>query len=203
MRGKPFCIVATLLFLAASICFAQVRQATPEDRALPQSDSSVAKEVPSPMLIDISLGSGVSLSGKPRKAFNETPAGTTRAYNDATGYVCDKARVGVVLLRREEKHGKVKLTATTALSTEYLRQHVNLTVSLLSNGKEVRHEHWDDLVIGTTKGAAATALGQFAMGIGTSHSKAPTAEWQLTTSEWDVLWKDSAPTLRVILEIAN
>jgi hypothetical protein len=191
-------LVYLALALCASLAIAQVRQATPEDRS-----SMDLHEVPSPMLIDISLGSGVSHSGKPRKAFNETPAGTTRAYNDAAGYVCDKARVGVVLLRREEKRGKVLLTATTALSTEWLRQHVNLTVSLVSGDKEVRRQRWDDLVIGTTKGAAANALGTFAMGIGTSNSKAPTAEWQLTTAEWDALWKDSAPTLRVILEIAN
>ena len=155
------------------------------------------------MLIDISLGSGVSLSGKPRKAFNETPAGTTRAYNDAAGYVCDKARVGVVLLRREEKHGKMLVTATTALSTEWLRQHVSLTVSLVSSGKEVRHKRWDDLVIGATKGAAVNAMGTFAGGIGTSNSKAPAAEWELSSAEWDALWKDSVPTLRVILEIAK
>ena len=135
------------------------------------------------------------------KAFNETPVGMTRAYNDAAGYVCDKARVGVVLLRREEKRGKVLITATTALSTDWVRQSINLTVSLVSGGKEVRHEHWDDLVIGAAKGAATSALGTFAMGFGTSHSKAPTAEWELTSAEWEALWKESAPTLRVILEI--
>src|SRR5882724_7302975 len=200
-RSGPFCIA---LALCASLAVAQVRQATPEDRAIPQAGSSTTlKEVPSPMLIDISLGSSMSPSGKPRKAFNETPAGTTRAYNDAAGYVCDKARVGVVLLRREEKHGKILVTATTALSTEWLRQHVNLTVSLVSNGKEVRHERWDDLVIGATKGGGATALGTFAMGIGTSHPKAPTAEWELSPAEWEALWKESTPTLRVVLEIAT
>ena len=69
--------------------------------------------------------------------------------------------------------------------------------------QEVRHERWDDLVIGATKGAATSALGTFAMGIGTSHPKAPTAEWELTSAEWEALWKDRAPTLRVILEIAK
>jgi hypothetical protein len=195
-----------LLFMALGLCAsfasAQVRQATPEDRAIPQASSPTAPtEVPSPMRIDISLGSGVSPSGKPRKAFNETPAGMTRAYSDASGYVCDKARVGVVLLRREEKRGKVLVTATTALSTDWVRQSINLTVSLVSDGKEVRHERWEDLTIGATKGAATSALSTFAMGIGTSHSKAPTAEWELTSAEWEALWKNSAPTLRVILEI--
>jgi hypothetical protein len=84
------------------------------------------------------------------------------------------------------------IMATTALSTDWVRQHTNLTVSLVSGGKEVRHERWDDLVIGATKGAAASALGTFAMGIGTSHSKAPTIEWELTSAEWEALWKDSA-----------
>jgi hypothetical protein len=153
------------------------------------------------MLIDISLGSGTSPSGKPRKAFNESPEGTTRAYTDAAGYVCDKARVGVILLRREEKRGKVVITASAALSTEWLRQHVNLTVSLISTGKEIRSQHWDDLVIGATKGAAVNALSTMALGIGTSSSKAPTAEWELSSADWEGLWKEGAPTLRVILEI--
>ena len=139
------CVVFVVLFCRG--VGAQVRQATPSDIAT----EPALKEVPSPMLIDIWLGTGSSPTGKPRKAFNETPAGTTRAYNDATGYVCDKARVGVVLLRREEHRGNTRVTATAALSTEWLRQHVNLTISLMSDGKEVKRQRWDDLVIGATK----------------------------------------------------
>jgi hypothetical protein len=192
-------VVLMALSLAVGSAEAQVRQATPADTATPSVDG--LKEVPSPMLIDIWLGAGTSPTGKPRKAFNETPAGATRAYNDATGYVCDKARVGVVLLRREEHRGNTRVTATAALSTEWLRQHVNLTTALMSDGKEVKRQRWDDLVIGATKGAAVNAVGVFAGGIGTSNSKAPTAEWEFTGAEWDALWSHGAPTLRVILEI--
>lgn len=187
------------LTLASSAGLAQVRQATPAETAEPSV--SGLKEIPSPMLIDIPLGAGDAPSGKPRKAFNETPASMTRAYNDAAGYVCDKARVGVVLLRREEKRGHIKMMVTTALSTDWLRQHVNLTVALMSGGKEVRRQRWDDLVIGASKGAAVNALGVLAAGIGTSTSKAPSAEWDLTSAEWGALWQESSPTLRVILEV--
>jgi len=189
-----FCIVA-----ASAPLIAQGRQATPAE-ATPAAPSGL-KEIPSPMLIDISLGAGLSPAGKPRKAFNETPEGTTRAYSDASGYVCDKARIGVVLLRQETKHGKTRVTASTALSTDWLRQHVNLTVAILSAGKEVRRQRWDDLVIGATKGAAVNALGVFAAGIGTSTSKAPAAEWEFTSEEWTKLWAGEAPSLRIILEI--
>ena len=185
--------------LAAWPLYPQVRQATPEDMAT----ATNSREIPSPMLVDIPLGAGTSPNGKPRKAFNDSPAGVTRAYNDATGYVCDKARIGVVLLRLEDRRGKKRITATTALSTEWIRQHVALSVALLSKGKEVRRQQWDDLVLGATKGAAVNAMGNYALGIGTSNSKAPSVEWDLSDSEWSALWEGEAPTLRVILTIAK
>jgi hypothetical protein len=198
MRNLLWLALATSVSLVPAQ--AQVRQATPEDTAPPPSAGTL-KEVPSPMLIDIPLGASTAPNGKPRVSLNESKPGMTRGYTDASGYVCDKARVTVVLVRREEHGNQVTIDATPALSTDYLRQDVNLTVALMSQGKEVRRQFWDHLTIGASKGGAVTALNVFAMGIGTSHPKAPTAHWEMSKAEWDGLWKDASPTLRVIVDI--
>jgi hypothetical protein len=182
---------------------AQVRQAMPEDSAAAKGDASTGIEVKSPMLIDIPLGEGIGPNGKARKALNATPAGVTRAYSDAAKYVCDKARVGVILLQREEKHGSQHLKVSPSLSTGWMRQDVNVKVSLLSEGREIRSTTFDRLTIGgSSKGS--TALGVFAFGIGTSRAKAPSAEWDFRMAEWDALWKPKdPPTLRVVVEIVQ
>jgi hypothetical protein len=197
-RKMVLCLLG--LALSGLPLSAQVRQATPADTAPPPA-ANVLKEVPSPMLIEFSLGAGNTPSGKPRASFLESKPEVTRAYSEGAGYVCDKARIPVILVRREEHHGSTTLEVTPSLSTDYLRQDVNLTVMLLSQGKEVRRQFWDHLTIGAQKGAAVTALGQSAMGIGTSHSKAPTASWSLTGPEWEALWKDGTPSVRVVLDI--
>jgi len=194
-------LIAALLGLLSFPLVAQVRQASPEELTPPSSKTAPSlQEVKSPMLVDIPLGEGKAPSGKPRKALNATP-GTTRGYSDAAGFVCDKARISVILVRWTEKGGKVTFTASPALSTDWVRQHVNLTVALRTGDKEIRREHWDDLVIGANSGAAVGALGMFAAGIGTVGSKAPMASWDLTQEEWRALWAGEPPTLRVILEI--
>jgi hypothetical protein len=192
----------TLLCVALAVLLcrgvgAQVRQATPSDIAA----EPALKEVPSPMLIDIPLGAGTAPNGKPRASLKESKSGAMRGYTDAAGFVCDKARVSVILVKREEHRDRVTIEATPALSTEHVRQDINLTVALLSQGKEIRRQFWDHLTIGASKGGAVTALNTFALGIGTSRAKAPTAQWEMSKAEWDDLWKDGAPTLRVIVDI--
>lgn len=186
--------------ISAATSPAQVRQASPKDLKA----AGTLQEVPSPMLIDISLGEGVTPSGKHRSSLLDTKPGVMRAYTDAANFVCDKASVSAILVRHDTKKGKVILEASPSLTTEYLRQDINLRVALLSGDREVRSQVWERLTIGTDKGAAVAALGFFAAGIGTSRPKVRTARWELSQSEWDDLWKDGkAPTLRVILEIAD
>jgi hypothetical protein len=196
-----------VMFAATALpVLSQVRQATPQDEMLPRSDlagkrTDAIVDVDSPMLIDISLGEGSGPNGKPRKALNSTTPGQTRGYPDAAGYRCDQARIGVILVQREERGGTQYLTVTPSLSTERFRQDVNVRVSLLSGGKEVRKSSKTGITIGGQT-AGATALGVLAWGIGTSNSKAPKFEWQIPAYEWDALWKaKEPPVLRVVLEI--
>ncbi len=196
-------LITTIALMAAAYAestLAQVRQANPED----MKAAGNLQEVPSPMLIDISLGEGATPTGKHRDSLYVTKPGTMRAYTDAAGFVCDKARVSVILVRYEVHREKVALEATPSLSTDYLRQDVNLRVKLLSGEKEVRSHAWDRLTIGNNKSGSAAALTFFAAGIGTSRPKAMTAKWEMSQAEWESLWKDGqAPTLRVILEIVD
>ncbi|HEV7504913.1 MAG TPA: hypothetical protein VGS07_08385 [Thermoanaerobaculia bacterium] len=203
--NKILGVACLAALLAAPPVVSQVRQATPQDEVVPRRESTNAGDalvdIGSPMLIDISLGEGTGPNGKPRKALNATPPGVTRGYPDASGYRCEQARVGVILVQREDRHGTQFVTVTPSLSTERFRQDVNLRVSLLSEGKEVRKSSESGITIGG-KTAGSTALGVLAWGIGTSTAKAPKFEWQIPAYEWDAIWKArQPPVLRVVLEI--
>jgi hypothetical protein len=59
---------------------------------------------------------------------------------------CAKRRIG---------NREVLLNVSALLSTEYVRQDVNLTIQILVNGEVKQTEQWRSLTIGTDQGAAA------------------------------------------------
>lgn len=191
LKLKLFNLVAAGVLLSTSPVFPQteVRQATPEDTGI--------TEVPNPMLIEISLGSDTGPNGKERQPFSEAKPGVARAFTGMSKFRVDKAQVRSVLARREEKGGKTTLIVSAALATEYVRQDIDLTIALVSDGKEIKREFWDDLTIGTDKGFAAAVGAVWASG-----PKSPTARFEFKQAEWEDLWRNgAAPSLRLIIDI--
>jgi hypothetical protein len=175
----------------------EVRQAKPEDLAAPGTEPD--QEVANPMLLDLPLGARVD--GKvQRKPMNEVPFGQTRIFWETKRYVCDKARVArVQVTKRQGKRGTVELEISPTLSTDWYRQDIDLTVALVSDGKEIDRKTWDDLTIGNDK-SAANKMGCLVCGASTS--KSPRAVFKLREEEFAAMFGDGrVPIVRVILNV--
>ncbi|MEA2564012.1 MAG: hypothetical protein QOH06_5516 [Acidobacteriota bacterium] len=189
-------------FLALGMAFplfsqVEVRQAKPEDLAAP--GTAPDQEVPNPMLLDLSLG--VQVDGKvQRKPMNETAFGQTRTFWETKRYVCDKARVArVQVTKRQGRRGAVELEIAPTLSTEWYRQDIDLTVALVSDGKEIERKTWDDLTIGSDQ-SAANKMGCLVCGASTS--KTPKAVFKLKEEEFATMFGEGrAPIVRVIVNV--
>lgn len=182
-------LALSFLSLAAS---AQVtgRQATAADLG---TEGTV--EVPSPMLLEISLGA----SGA-RRTFAD-PAVQGRSFYETKKFVCDQATVPFVNVYKKpgERKGGTRLEISPQLRTTYYRQDVDLTVALNSGGKDVRKQFWDDLTIGKDDNLA-NKLGVWVAA--PSSSKRPTASFEFSAEEWAALFANGeAPKVKLILEI--
>jgi hypothetical protein len=104
-----------------------------------------------PLQLDVDLTKATAAGGQsflkmPEKGGIVMPSGR---------YVCDKARVQSITVRKEkDRNREVLLNVSALLSTEYVRQDVNLTIQLLVNGEVKQTEQWRSLTIGTNEGAA-------------------------------------------------
>jgi hypothetical protein len=192
-------LLVSVLFASFTPLYAQVevRQAKPEDLAAPGTESD--QEVANPMLLELPLGARVD--GKvQRKPMNEVSFGQTRTFWETKRYVCDKARVArVQVTKRQGKRGTIELEVSPTLSTDWYRQDIDLTVALVSDGKEIDRKTWDDLTIGSDKNAA-NKMG--CLVCGASSSKSPKAVFKLKEEEFAAMFGDErAPAVRVIVNI--
>ncbi len=194
-------MLGLMLIAVASPLFSQVevRQAKPEDLAPP--GAAPDQKVPNPMLLEMTLGARTD--GKiERKSMADVAYGQTRTFWDTKNFVCDKARVArVQVTKREGRKGMVELEVSPFLTTEWYRQDVDLTVALVSDGKEINRETWDDLTIGSDKNAA-NKMG--CLVCGASSSKSPKAVFKLKEEQFASLFSDGrAPSVRIIVDIQD
>jgi hypothetical protein len=193
-------VLLVSVFVASSMPLysqVEVRQAKPEDMAAPGTESD--QEMANPMLLDLPLGARVD--GKvQRKPMNEVSFGQTRTFWETKRYVCDKARVArVQVTKRQGRRGTVELEIAPTLSTDWYRQDIDLTVALVSNGKEIDRKTWDDLTIGSDK-SAANKMGCLVCGASTS--KSPKVLFKLREEEFAAMFGDGrAPIVRVIVNV--
>lgn len=166
------------------------RQATPSEAG----KAPEPKEIPSPMLLEISLG-----EKNGGKALAD-PSVKGRTYYETKGFVCDKAQVTkVTVIKREKKGGGIDLEVTPVLKTGWPRQDVDLRVALIGAEKEVQAKTWDHLTIGADDSTAnkLTALSPIA-GFAASSSKMPIAVFSFAKGEFEAL---DTPKLRLIVTI--
>lgn len=198
MKRTDALLLVSLLFApAASLAQIEARQATPEEVASPGTEADV--EVPSPMLLEMSLGP--RQDGKvQRKSLHEIPMGQTRTFWDTKKFVSDKARVRrVQVTKRQGKKKMIDLEVSPTLSTEWYRQDVDLTIALVADEKEIQRKTWDDLTIGSDDNAA-NKMG--CMVCGASSSKTPKATFSLKQEDFDAMFADGkTPLVRVILAV--
>jgi hypothetical protein len=112
-------------------------------------------------------------------------------------YSCQQARVRAIEVRKEEKRAKVMLRVLPSLVTEQRRKDMDVTVSVVSDSKEIRTKSWESLTVGADD-STANKLGFFTVAAAmASTSKTPEADFEFTTQEFAALFgPDRAPSVR-------
>jgi hypothetical protein len=149
MKSKLLTCLSLLLLPAVLHAQMSARQATGEE-AKQAKQAAPQTEVPSPMLLEVSLaGDG---SSKPHIV--DMPFDRTRLLRDTAAYVCDKMTVdSIALKRRKARKGKIELVVMPTLRTEHYRQKVNVSLALLgAEGKELRSWVKRSAVLGLSAG---------------------------------------------------
>ncbi len=85
------------------------------------------------MLLEISLGAHGK--GKSLKDMDEQHVWTT---TDTAGFVCEKARVKMVQVWKVQKRDQVTLRVIPMLAAEHTGRAIDVTVAIVSGGKEIR-----------------------------------------------------------------
>ena len=156
-----------------------VRQATPEEVGY--------INVPSPMLLDISLGAhGYTQSLKDMSLKDVWSAGGTEAY------VCDNARFDWVQVTKDHYPGRYELTVRPLIESEVPGLTIGVTVAIISNGQELQRQTWNVDTRGLTPGEVLQAPS----GSGTEF------HFQFTEEEFaDLFDRGQAPLLRIIMDV--
>jgi hypothetical protein len=180
----------TLLTLARSL--AAQEPAPPIARHQEPSEARY-QEIASPMVVEVSLGATPR-----RKSLQDVHSWVA---TETGHYSCQQARVRVIEVRKEEQHGKVMLRVLPSLVTQQRRQDMDVTVSVVSDSKEIRTKSWESLTVGDDNSLAnrsGTTIGAFMA----STSKTPEADFEFTGQEFAALFgPDRAPSVRVVIKI--
>jgi hypothetical protein len=180
----PRAITAQVEARPISEAEAQALSATPKV-ASPQ-------EVPSPMLLEVKVSPTQFTT--PTLAKQKTNIWTTR---ETAKFVCDKAVVRSINVQRTlRRKGQVTLEVIPEVATDWFRQDIDLTVSLLAaDGRELGKRTWESLTIGNDAGAAL---------VFGSRTKSPTLEIEMSESDFMQLFADGQrPMVRVVLDVVE
>lgn len=179
----------------ASASFGQVaaRTATPaEARAVEvgEYEAKAEQSMPSPMLLEFPLR---SVSGVPAPAWMAMMKSPVWFTVDVGRFVCDKARVERVSFRHgKPKKDHVPITLSAAITSEWFRQDLDVTIALLGlDGQEVARQHWDDETFGNDSGLTFGG-----------RSKTLKVDAKVPRSEWD-RWmaKAGSPVVKILIDV--
>jgi len=150
--------------------------------------------IESPMVIEVSLGATPK-----RKSVQDVNSWVA---TETGKYSCQQARVRAIDVQREEKRGKVILRVRPSLVTEQRRQDMDVTVSIVSDTKEIRKRFWESLTVGDDNSTANKFAWNWVGAAMASQSKSPQAEFEFTAQEFAALFgTDRAPSVRVVIKI--
>jgi hypothetical protein len=193
VKGVPVLIAATTLVMLSRVL---ATQESPPPIARHQEASEAHtryQEIASPMVIEVSLGATPK-----RKSLQDVQAWVA---TETGTYVCQQARVRAIEVRKEERRGKVTLRVLPSLVTQQRRQDMDVTISVVSDAKEIRTKSWESLTVGDDNSLAnrsGTTIGAFMA----STSKTPEADFEFTSQEFAALFgPERAPSVRVVLKI--
>jgi hypothetical protein len=153
-------------------------------------------EVASPLQLDVSLAATTK-----HPALIDQDERTPIVFSETRQYVCDKARVmAIQVWHKNEFGGKVRIKVVPSLSTDWMRQDLNVVISLVHpNGKEIAHRAWRGFTVGSEDNFAAKIGAVWA-----SRSKNLEAEFVLPRKDLEAMFVDGkAPSARVWMEIVQ
>ena len=171
--------------------------------ATPVAGQVTAKQAPTPVSLDqeiCPLQLDFDLSPHLAK-LREAPPGRAVVSAPTSTYVCDKARVENITVRKAtDRPREVLLEVSAMLSSKWMRQDVNLTVSLLVNGQVVKSEQFRSLTIGDPNANWAARNVSFA---GSSSKERGLRFWikRAQFNEW--FGPASKPVVRVVMEVVD
>lgn len=188
-RISVCCCLCVVLLSGSALAQVEARQATPEETAkLEQGPAASADvEVANPMLLEIPL------SGRPgRRAVWELEKGQSWVATETRRFVCDRARVPTVLVRRKDlRKGAVQLSIQPSITSEWYRQDIDLTIALENDaGKVLAKKVWDDFTLGNAKGPYS------------GHTRSPELGATFTAAEWAENFSSGRqPKIKILIEI--
>jgi hypothetical protein len=170
-------LLLTAVPIQASGQEAVARQATPEETGRAQDEEIC------PMALEVPL-KRVNWSGS-KKVDTTSTRSTAR-------FVCDKARVAMVMFTTTSKRKSIELAAEAHLKTDWYRQDIDLRMSITwSDGGVLASKDWRALTIGT-------GVGPFA---GTP--KSPQLVIDLGEDQLARLRGGETPTLKITLSVPD
>lgn len=187
----PICAFLLAAIVGSTLALAQVvasQAPTPTPR--PQQELC-------PLQLDVDLR---QLEGAAGHTIVSMPAGGSLSTRTAQ-YVCDKARVESISLTKEtDRPREVLITVNALLSSGWMRQDVNLTVSLLVNGEVKKSEVFQALTIGDPNANWAARNVSFA---GSSSKTRGLRFWlkRAQFNEW--FGPESSPSVRVTMAVVD
>lgn len=178
---------AAQLLLTVLICSTPCRLTWSQEAvarpATPEETGRATDEEICPMALEVPL-KRVNWSGKKKV--------DTTSTRSTAKYVCDKARVALVMFTTTTKRKRIELAAEAHLKTDWYRQDVDLRMSIAwTDGEIIASKDWRALTIGT-------GVGPFA---GTP--KSPQLVLDLTEEQLSRLRGGDTPTLKITLSVPD
>jgi hypothetical protein len=180
-----------VVFLASpSGAQVQATTPTPEEAAKIAHGRAAEADVPmkSPMLLEIPIQNRVG-----KNALSIVTPGTI-GWNtsEPRKFVCDRARVGRVYLSRGKGKKKIPLEFSASLESEWFRQDVDVTMTLLDpDGNQLAKKFWDDETLGNNAGWAFAG-----------HTKLLKLSVDIPAAQFETLATSEKPlTLKILVEV--
>lgn len=184
-------LIALAWAAAPALGQVEAKTATPaEVRAVESGPNPTEQAMDSPMLLELPMKSVSGLSAPHWMEKLKIPLWSS---SETRKFVCDRARVErVVFKHKKPKKDFVPITLTAFIQSEWFRQDIDVTLSLIGlDGQVVAKKIWDDETFGNDSG----------MTFG-GHSKYLDLDAKVPRAEWDRwLANEGAPTIKVLLDI--
>jgi hypothetical protein len=153
------------------------RHQTDADRA----GQETTEEIASPMLLEVSLAATPR-----RKSIQELQPNHPWVATETSKYICQQIQIRLIQVWKDESRGKVRLRIIPALLAQESPKDVDVTVSIVSDNKEIRTRLWHEFTADPVA----------------RHPRNPDTDFDFTSKEFAALFGPGrSPSLRIVLKV--